>query len=597
MENSRYTADQVKTAAAGFMAVAKRARSLGSLRERLSELALQYEFDTFYDYTKFDEGSIIRVRDCAQALRSILRKRSDDLAGFSVAKVIWDVSRDRERTDLSPAFWADLYHIFTGIQGVGKGRSPQEQFLEPTELRGREAAIKRSGELDELWRSKVMPGLARYESGLAQEAVKRRARRRKRILKALNATEEDWNDYKWQFKNIRRELRDLEGMVQLTQDEREAVAAARKHKLPFGVTPYYLSLIDDKAGDRDRSVRAQVFPPMGYVDRMARARASGECSLDYMLEGETSPVDLITRRYPSIGIFKPFNACPQICVYCQRNWEIDEPMGAGALATPDKIEAALKWVENHPSITELLVTGGDPLGLGDRKLKPILDRIAAIESIICIRIGTRTPVTAPMRITRELADYLGSLNAPGKRQVSVVTHVQHTYEITPEMVEAVDRLRRRAIPVYNQHVYTFFASRRFEAAALRMHLRLAGIDPYYTFHTKGKEETYDYWVPLARILQEQKEEARMLPGLSRTDEAVFNVPGLGKNYLRAVQHRDLVSILPDGSRMYEFHPWEKNITTEMDTYLAREMPILEYLQRLSRIGEDVSEYDTIWYYF
>jgi len=180
-----------------------------------------------------------------------------------------------------------------------------------------------------------------------------------------------------------------------------------------------------------------------------------------------------------------------------------------------------------------------------------------------------------------------------------VTHIQHPYEITPDVVSAVERIRARGISVYNQLVFTFFISRRFEAAALRKILRLSGISPYYTFNTKGKEETRTYRVPVARLLQEQKEDARILPGMARTDEAVFNVPGMGKNYLRARQHRNVLSVLPTGERVYEYHPWEKNIsgTAPMETYITRDVPILDYLERLQEIGEDVSEYSTIWYYF
>jgi len=201
-----------------------------------------------------------------------------------------------------------------------------------------------------------------------------------------------------------------------------------------------------------------------------------------------------------------------------------------------------------------------------------------------------------MRITSALAHALGALRDPGRREVAIVTHVEHPYEITPEMVVAVDRLRRSGIGVYNQLVFSFFVSRRFEAAKLRMLLRVAGIDPYYTFVPKGKAETHAYRVPLARILQEQKEEARLLPGLRRTDEPVYNVPGLGKNYLRAFQHRDLISVLPSGARVYDFHPWEKGIAS-CDPYVAADVPIVEYLQRLQDLGEDPAEYASIWYYF
>ena len=103
-------------------------------------------------------------------------------------------------------------------------------------------------------------------------------------------------------------------------------------------------------------------------------------------------------------------------------------------------------------------------------------------------------------------------------------------------------------------------------------------------------------MPLARLLQERKEEVRLIPGMRRTDEPVFNVPGLGKAHLRAYQHRDLLSVLPDGSRVYEFHPWEKNIA-ECETYLTTDVSILDYLRRLAEVGEDPADYESIWYYF
>jgi len=87
-----------------------------------------------------------------------------------------------------------------------------------------------------------------------------------------------------------------------------------------------------------------------------------------------------------------------------------------------------------------------------------------------------------------------------------------------------------------------------------------------------------------------------LPGLSRTDEAVYNLPALGKNYLRAYQHRDVISVLPDGSRVYEFHPWEKNIKHQK-SYVGVDVPILDYLLKLKKLGENISQYETIWYYF
>jgi lysine 2,3-aminomutase len=201
-----------------------------------------------------------------------------------------------------------------------------------------------------------------------------------------------------------------------------------------------------------------------------------------------------------------------------------------------------------------------------------------------------------MRFTNKLIKLISQFHNPPQLEIAFVTHFEHSYEITPEAMEAVQKLRKLGIGVYNQQVYTIENSRRFETAKLRRDLKSIGVDPYYVFNMKGKEETSRYMVPIARILQERKEEARLLPGLDRTDEPVFNVPRLGKNHLRAWQDHRLVMILPDGSRVYEFHPWEKNITA-IPPYNYVDVPIYDYLEELAARGENIRDYRTIWFYY
>jgi lysine 2,3-aminomutase len=205
-------------------------------------------------------------------------------------------------------------------------------------------------------------------------------------------------------------------------------------------------------------------------------------------------------------------------------------------------------------------------------------------------------VTLPQRITESLVRTITRFHEPGRREVVIITHFEHPTEITPEAMQAVQRFRLFGVEVYNQMVFTYYNSRKFEASTLRQKLRLIGVTPYYTFNTKGKEETDDYRVPIARLLQEQQEEARLFPGTVRTDEIVFNVPRLGKNYLRAGQNRDMIAILPDGRRVYEFHPWEKRMAL-MDTYVYTDVSIDAYLKRLQRDGEQPKDYKSIWYYY
>lgn len=566
-----------------------------AVRTKLTKLFSQMELEGARKVEGLSISYMARVRDCGQVLRNMLKKRSDELAGFSFTQAILDIARGVDRPDLSQAFYADIYHILNGMQGKGSSNALADIYLTPSgDLTGRDAAVARSAQLDTL-RAEADRRMAAYDHGLLPASVRRRQKRSDAIRRIMGASQEEWRDWRWQITNVVTDLAMLDRLVQLTGAERDGVKMALAHALPFGVTPYYLSLMDDDNCGRDSAIRAQVLPPMDYVKQVVNTTDTS--LLDFMGEEDTSPFPLITRRYPAICILKPYNSCPQICVYCQRNWEIETTMATGAFAGMNRVDDAIAWIRCHPTIHEVLVTGGDPLAMGDAVIAEILTKLATIPAIERIRIGTRTLVTMPMRMTDKMADVLGSFRVPGRRMMAVVTHVQHPYEITPQLVEAVDKLRMRGIPVYNQLVYTFFVSRRFEAAALRRQLRLVGIDPYYTFNTKGKDETLSYRVPIARLLQEQQEEARLLPGLERTDEAVFNVPRLGKNYLKSGAHRDLLSILADGSRVYEFFSWEKNISSSIRTYCAPDVPILAYLERLAAIGENVDDYDTIWYYF
>ncbi len=593
---SKYNSNYLKAKVPEVFKIAAKAPSLSSMRKSLSLFASKMMYETSQNYGDYTEGSIIRVRDCANALIRILTLRSEEKAGFSLVKALHDIAKNNPRPDLTPGFYAEIIHLLNGIQGRGQEKSLQDRYLSPTKLKGRNAAKYRSRQLNNL-KIQMQPHLEKYKNGLQQSVLKKRLMNRSRILSYFKATEKQWFNWEWQIENILRNPEEIEKLIQLSPDEKKAIQLTQKHSIPFGITPFYLSLMDYKQDSKyDKSIRAQVIPPLSYIQKMINKDQKNGC-LDFMKESDTSPIDLITRRYPSICIFKPYNTCPQICVYCQRNWEIRDAMQPNSLASEEKIQAALKWIKDTPSIHEVLITGGDPFALSDKSFERILKQVAAIPSVERIRIGTRTFVTMPMRFTETLVNILKKIRIPSKKQIAVVTHVQHSYEISPEMAESVEKLRSIGISVYNQLVYTFYISRRFEATYLRRILSRVGIEPYYTFSTKGKEETLAYRVPIARLLQEQKEETRLLPGITRTDEAVYNVPGFGKNYLRARQHRDLIAILPNGSRLYEFHPWEKKISSQITTYLQEDVSILDYLKRLDKLGEKTPDYHTIWYYF
>lgn len=556
-------------------------------------------------YATFEENPAIPIpplewvmtRDAVKVLRNILSVRSEKLTGYSLLQYIDDLIHKEDLNGVqepSPGFFAEFEHLIKGV--MGKTKIYSEKVPAFLKYEGVKAARLRSSDLSRMART-AQKYIDRYPCGLDENAARRREANKKRILNHFGASERDWGDWKWHTRNIIRNVKTLSALIKLTDEEYKAVELARNHRIPFGITPYYLALMDyEHSKGRDTGVRAQVIPSLHYIESLRAHRRSAESSMDFMLERDTSPIDGITRRYPMIVILKPVLTCPQICVYCQRNWEIEDVYSPKAIVSKEKLEKAIQWIADRPEIREVLVTGGDPFILSDSKIETILRKLSRIKHVERIRIGTRTPVTLPQRISDSLVNCISRFHRPGKREIIIITHFEHSYEITPQSVEAVSKFQKSGVAVYNQLVYTFYTSRKFEAAALRHKLRLSGVTPYYTFNTKGKEETDDYRVPIARLLQERKEEARLMPGTVRTDDVVFNVPRLGKNDLRASQHHDIISILPDGRRVYEFHPWEKKLSL-MDTYVYTDVSIYDYLQRLKESGENPSDYKTIWYYY
>ena len=583
--------------APALKAILLSAHPLEIKRKQVRDFLADMLLATFDDNPSIPPLEWVLTRDAIRVFRNILSSRSERFAGYSFLGYLNDLLNRENLYDIEepgPGFFAEVEHLLKGVMGK-TGIYPEKRpaFMK---YEGLKAAKLRSHDLSRMG-NRAQLFMDRYACGLDKGIIRKRSLNKFRILRYFKATEAEWENWKWHTRHIIRDADTLKALIKLTEEEYQAVKLAREYGIPFGITPYYLSLMDyEPTRKRDYAVRAQVIPTLHYVEKMKEAREHAEHSLDFMLERDTSPIEGITRRYPMIVILKPVLTCPQICVYCQRNWEIDDVYFKDAAVSKDRVDKAIKWISERPEINEVLITGGEPFLLSNARIENLLFKLARIKHVLRIRIGTRLLVTLPQRITDSLVRDVSHFHNPGKREVLIVTHFEHPYEITPQAMEAVQKFRRYGMEVYNQLVFTFYNSRRFESSALRQKLRLIGVTPYYTFNTKGKGETDDFRVPISRLLQEQKEEARLLPGSVRTDEIVFNVPRLGKNYLRAVQHHDIISILPDGRRVYEFHPWEKKLSL-IDTYTYTDVPIYDYLKRLKATGEDISLYKSIWYYY
>jgi lysine 2,3-aminomutase len=420
------------------------------LRSHLSNILLNI-FDNSRDMASLEW---VTCRDAVWVLRNMLNTRSEELAGFSLLAYLDALLHGRPVEPVpTSAFVAELQHLFKGIKGLSNIYTEKPPaFLKHS---GRTAAKLRSADLSRMAR-KAQSYIKRYPSGMDDALVRQRSHNKQRLFAAFKISDLEWSDWRWHTRNIIRNAELLGNLVALSAEERAAITMAREQQIPFGITPYTVSLMDpDNTGTWDRAIRAQVIPPMHYVERVIALGQEPQCSSDFMVEGDTSPIDGITRRYPGIVILKPVLTCPQICVYCQRNWQIRDVFSTEAALGDRKLELALQWIEKTKEISEVLVTGGDPLILSDERLEMILSRLAQMEHVVRIRIGTRTLVTLPQRITETLVRTITRFHEPGRREVLIITHFEHPTEITPEAMHAVQLFRQFGVGVYNQLVYLF----------------------------------------------------------------------------------------------------------------------------------------------
>ena len=249
-----------------------------------------------------------------------------------------------------------------------------------------------------------------------------------------HVSRENWNDWRWQLRNQIRSVEDLGEYVDLTEQEREQVAAAGE-KYHWAITPYYARLMDPS--DPACPLRLQQVPSILELD-------DGLGIEDPLMEKTNSPVEAVVHVYPDRIAFKVTNVCPTYCRYCFREYFVGH---ADERRTRAMLEEGIEYVRGHPAIRDVLLTGGDPLLFSDERLERLISQLRSIEHVELIRIGSRTPCTLPQRITPELCGMLER-----HHPIWLNTHFNHPAEITAEAAEACDRLSRAGVPVGNQSV-------------------------------------------------------------------------------------------------------------------------------------------------
>jgi lysine 2,3-aminomutase len=544
----------------------------------------------------------VKIREALDVLRQIISPLNEARTGVSALDCLWKLANDRQddlEWEITVGFILEFVHLFRAISGNAymykEGQLRKDDRADYLNLKGRDAAVRRAETYEDLAES-IRKHFKKFPSGLEDDVIAWRKANVKRMLKYFKAGKKEWNDHAWQMRHIIRDLTVLYDLVELSEEQKEAVRLATELKLPVAITPYYISLMDRMLSiGLDHSIRARLIPTLDYIRKMAAAK-EWEFEGRHLSEPETAPIDRVILRHPMTLAILPFAKTSQSILYCQRNWEIEECLVPDARALGEEIDAIMEWLEENPGIDEILITGQDLMMLEDKEIGDLLGRLSDFRNVHRICIDTRTPVTLPMRWTDELLDILEPFNASGSRLLTLLTHFEHPYEITPDSCAAVQKIRTRGIEIFNQHILSIENSRRFEINKLRHDLRLIGVVPLYGFSGTGDDASRLYMVPLARILQEQKEEAALMPGFTRTDRALSHLPVLGRNSIDGWKEHSIIMIRPQGSRVYELHA-QQSAAEPLDPYYFNDIPIYDYLQEIASRGENPRDYKNIWFYY
>jgi lysine 2,3-aminomutase len=280
-----------------------------------------------------------------------------------------------------------------------------------------------------------------------------------------NVPADDWNSWKWQLKNRITKLEQLEQYMQLTAEERAGCLFA-KDKLAMAITPYFFNLIDPE--DPNCPVRRQVIPRSGEM------QTSPEEMLDPVGEENTKPVDGIVHRYPDRVLFLVTDRCAAYCRYCTRSRLVSN---AQDYNFHPEFESGLEYIRNHSEIRDVLLSGGDPLLLSDRKIDYLLSELNKIPHVEFVRIGSRIPVFLPQRVTPELCEIF---KKHGPVWMSI--HVNHPNECTHALRDACEQLTYAGVPIGNQSVLLRDVNDNPEVMQSLIHrLLMMRVRPYYLY--------------------------------------------------------------------------------------------------------------------
>lgn len=373
---------------------------------------------------------------------------------------------------------------------------------------------------------------------------------------SFSATPEQWRDWTWQARSALRKREDFAKHFTLTEEE-AAGFDGEGTQFQIRCTPYYASLAS----------KNQNLDPIRRILMPTRLEFTlgAQQMLDPLGEKKNNPAPRIIHRYPDRALFLVTDTCSVYCRYCTRKHFTGNDQ---AFVRSSDYDQALSYLKSRTGLREVILSGGDPLTLGDGPLERVLSDLRSIEHIEIIRIGTRMPVVCPMRVTPELASILKKHNP-----LYVMTHFNHPRELTGDAARALTLLADSGLPIFNQMVFLNGVNNHPAIVqALSRRLLYLRVKPYYMHQCDPSEGTDHLRTSIEDSLEIQRELWGNLSGLALPNLSVDIPDGGGKaglvpNFEVARDDRARTYVGWDGVRAEYVNPAPATIVKPMDAEL------------------------------
>lgn len=337
-----------------------------------------------------------------------------------------------------------------------------------------------------------------------------------------------WRD---EIKNNINKIEELKQYIDMTPEE-EIRFSKIVERHPMSITRYYLSLIDWK--DPDDPIKKMAIPRIEELNPDGMYDTSGE--------QENTKVCGLQHKYNQTALILSTNKCAVYCRYCFRKRLVGLPTEEILKRFSDAVE----YIQEHPEINNVLISGGDPFVLPTSVLENFLKELSVVPHLSFIRFGTRTLATFPSRILDDpgLVEVLKKYSFKHRR-IYMVTQFNHPREINEESIEAVDRLIQSGIIINNQSILLKDVNDDpFVLSELQNGLVSIGVNPYYVFQCRPvKRAKAQFQIPLYK-------------GIAIVENAKKELNGHSKRFKYIMSHRtgkiEIVGVV-NGKMVFKYH--------------------------------------------